>query len=44
MTADGTAELPTGSIDPKDIEQGRSPSLDLDSVYGRGPDGSPRAV
>lgn len=41
MTADKTAGLPTGSIDPKDMEQGRSPSLDLDSVYGRGPDGSP---
>ncbi len=41
MTADQTEGLPDGSKDPKDIEQGRSPSLDLDSVYGGGPDNSP---
>jgi len=41
MTADKTTGLPSGSKDPNDIIQGRSPSLDLDSVYGAGPDGSP---
>lgn len=41
MTADKTEGLPTGSLDPAEIESGRSPSLDLDSVYGRGPDESP---
>ena len=42
ITADKTEGLPAGTVDPQDIEQGRSPSLDLDSVYGGGPDGSPK--
>jgi hypothetical protein len=37
ITFDKTAGLPTGSLTPEEIEQGRSPSLDLDSLYGRGP-------
>ncbi|HWQ12831.1 MAG TPA: peroxidase family protein [Roseiflexaceae bacterium] len=37
ITFDKTAGLPSGELTPEEIEQGRSPSLDLDSVYGRGP-------
>jgi hypothetical protein len=41
ITFDRTQGIPSGSLDPADIEQGRSPALDLDSVYGRGPTKSP---
>jgi hypothetical protein len=41
MTFDRTEGIPDGSLDPAEIEQGRSPALELDSVYGRGPIGSP---
>jgi hypothetical protein len=37
ITLDKTKDLPTGSLDPAMIESGRSPTLDLDSLYGRGP-------
>jgi hypothetical protein len=37
ITFDKTEGLPSGILDPAEILQGRSPSLDLDSVYGRGP-------
>ncbi|NJR38317.1 MAG: LysM peptidoglycan-binding domain-containing protein [Leptolyngbyaceae cyanobacterium CSU_1_4] len=38
ITFDKTEGLPTSELEPEEIIQGRSPSLDLDSVYGRGPD------
>lgn len=38
LTFDQTAGLPDTVLGPDEIEQGRSPSLDLDSLYGRGPD------
>jgi len=41
ITFDRTAGLPAGSLDPEEIESGRSPALELDSVYGRGPADSP---
>lgn len=41
ITFDRTAGIPDGSLDPQEIEQGRSPALELDSVYGRGPKDSP---
>jgi hypothetical protein len=41
ITFDRTAGLPDGSLDPEEIEQGRTPALELDSVYGRGPADSP---
>ncbi|HMP04580.1 MAG TPA: heme peroxidase family protein, partial [Gemmatales bacterium] len=41
ITFDRTDGIPDGSLEPKDIEQGRSPALELDSVYGRGPKHSP---
>ena len=44
ITFDRTEGIPDGSLDPEEIEQGRSPALDLDSVYGRGPDELARAV
>lgn len=37
ITFDQTATLPDSALTPEEIRQGRSPSLDLDSVYGRGP-------
>ena len=37
ITFDRTAGIPAGELEPDDIEQGRSPALELDSVYGRGP-------
>ena len=37
ITFDKTEGLPTADLDPAEIIQGRSPSLDLDSIYGRGP-------
>lgn len=37
ITFDQTAGLPEGVLTPEEIENGRTPSLDLDSVYGRGP-------
>jgi Animal haem peroxidase len=36
ITFDKTEGLPAGQLNPEEIQQGRSPSLDLDSVYGRG--------
>lgn len=41
ITFDRTGGIPSGSLDPGEIEQGRSPAVELDSVYGRGPDNSP---
>lgn len=38
LTFDQTQGLPDSELTPEEIEQGRSPSLDLDSLYGRGPD------
>lgn len=37
-TFDKTDGLPDTELNPEEIIQGRSPSLDLDNVYGRGPD------
>lgn len=37
ITFDLTRDLPDSALTPEEIEQGRSPSLDLDSLYGRGP-------
>lgn len=41
ITRDETEGLPNTVLTPEEITQGRSPSLDLDSVYGRGPVLSP---
>ena len=41
ITFDRTEGIPDGSLDPAEILQGRSPALELDSVYGRGPAKSP---
>jgi hypothetical protein len=41
ITFDRTEGIPSGSLEPAEIEQGRSPALELDSVYGRGPIDSP---
>jgi hypothetical protein len=40
ITFDRTEGIPAGSLDPAEIEQGRSPALELDSLYGRGPEKS----
>jgi hypothetical protein len=37
ITFDRTSGIPDGQLEPEEIEQGRSPALELDSVYGRGP-------
>jgi LysM repeat protein len=37
ITFDQTDGLPSGELTPEEIIQGRSPSIDLDSLYGRGP-------
>src|SRR5689334_4352159 len=37
ITFDKTDGLPSGQLSPEEIIQGRSPSLDLDNLYGRGP-------
>ncbi|MEP3478604.1 MAG: heme peroxidase family protein [Fuerstiella sp.] len=37
ITLDLTEGLPTSVLDPTAIENGRTPGLDLDSVYGAGP-------
>jgi len=42
ITHDRTAGLPTESLSPEQIEQGRSPALDLDSLYGGGPESTPQ--
>src|SRR5262249_13006746 len=41
ITFDKTEGIPDGELDPVDIENGRTPALELDSVYGRGPNASP---
>jgi hypothetical protein len=41
ITFDRTQGIPDGALEPEEIEQGRSPALELDSVYGRGPADSP---
>jgi hypothetical protein len=41
VTRDQTKGLPDSVLTPEEIIQGRSPSLDLDSLYGRGPILSP---
>jgi LysM repeat protein len=38
LTFDQTEGLPDGELSPEEIVLGRSPSLDLDSLYGRGPE------
>lgn len=38
ITFDQTDGLPDGELSPEEIALGRSPSLDLDSLYGRGPE------
>lgn len=38
ITFDQTGGLPDTALTPEEIRQGRSPSLDLDSLYGRGPE------
>jgi hypothetical protein len=39
LTFDRTANVALGeTVSPADLEQGRSPTLDLDSLYGAGPD------
>lgn len=38
LTFDQTQGLPDGELSPEEIVLGRSPSLDLDNVYGRGPE------
>lgn len=38
ITFDQTGGLPDTTLTPEEIRQGRSPSLDLDSLYGRGPE------
>ena len=38
ITFDKTEGMPDAELSPEEIIQGRSPSLDLDSVYGRGPE------
>ncbi len=38
LTFDQTNGIPDGELSPEEIVLGRSPSLDLDSLYGRGPD------
>lgn len=44
LTLDKTALMPVGEVDPATLLSGRSPSLDLDNLYGGGPgsDGSAR--
>lgn len=37
LTLDVTALMPAGEVDPATLLSGRSPSLDLDSLYGAGP-------
>lgn len=38
ITFDQTQGLPDGELSPEEIALGCTPSLDLDSLYGRGPD------
>jgi hypothetical protein len=42
ITFDRTGGIPTTQLTAAEIQQGRSPSLDLDSLYGRGPADSPQ--
>ena len=37
ITFDETEGIPSGQLSPEEIINGRTPSLDLDSLYGRGP-------
>jgi hypothetical protein len=37
ITFDQTAGLPDSALEPREAINGRTPSLDLDSLYGRGP-------
>jgi hypothetical protein len=41
ITFDATAGIPEGALEPEEIGQGRTPALELDSLYGRGPADSP---
>ncbi len=41
ITFDQTEGLPDGELEPEEIINGRSPTLDLDGLYGRGPNRSP---
>jgi len=38
ISFDQTQGVPEGALTPEQIVQGRSPSLDLDSIYGMGPE------
>lgn len=44
LTRDVTKNLPFGTVGvtPEQLEQGRSPALDLDSLYGAGPSTNPQ--
>jgi hypothetical protein len=44
ITFDQTEGLPSGELTIEEIRQGRSPSLDLDSLYGRGPEHETLAI
>ena len=44
LTFDQTQGLPDGELSLEEIVLGRSPSLDLDSLYGRGPDLETRRI
>ncbi|WP_211192810.1 heme peroxidase family protein [Actinoplanes sp. TBRC 11911] len=42
LTMDNTATVLGTEVTVEELLQGRSPALDLDSLYGRGPDAEPR--
>lgn len=44
VTFDQTAGLPDGDLTPEEIHNGRTPSLDLDSLYGLGPGREPKPL
>jgi hypothetical protein len=44
ITFDMTAGLPDTALSPEDLRNGRTPSLDLDSVYGLGPGRDPKPL
>ena len=44
LTMDRTKLMPLGEVSPTDMLQGRSPRLDLDSLYGAGPGSAESAI
>lgn len=44
ITFDQTSNLPDSALTPEEVENGRTPSLDLDSVYGLGPGREPKPI